>query len=315
MLKSLGLTFFKFFIAIAILGANLNCSDKGSPLEEDTTAAEEMETPEEEVDTPEDPIVPEDDTTPEETSGTAKIPADLMANCAQWKITYPDGAEDKTLCDEDNNEYFYVNDDKNGIVFKAPIRSTNNTTTNSTYIRSELRERTEDGTADIYWTTTGTHVVYVKQAFTHLPINKSHVVGTQIHGDKEAGIDDAMVLRLEDSHLFLSFNGGVLRSDLTIKTDYTLGTSHEVIFEVKDGKHYCYYSEDGALRASYENGTASEYLVLDGDSTVLMDKDYDQSYFKIGNYTQSNSEKEGSDTDDPLNYGEVVVYDFFAKHL
>ncbi|WP_282133069.1 polysaccharide lyase family 7 protein [Cellulophaga baltica] len=315
MLKSLGTTFFKFFIAIAILGANMNCSDKGSTLEEDTSAAEEMETPVEEVEEPEDPTVPEDDTTPEETSGTAKIPADLMANCAQWKITYPDGAEDKTLCDEDNNEYFYVNEAKNGIVFKAPIRSTNNTTTNSTYIRSELRERTEDGTADIYWTTAGTHVVYVKQAFTQLPINKSHVVGTQIHGDKEAGIDDAMVLRLEDAHLFLSFNGNKLRTDVTIKTDYYLGTNHEVIFEVIDGKHYCYYSEDGDLKANYENGTATQYLVLDEGNAVLMDLDYDQSYFKIGNYTQSNSEKEGSDTDDPLNYGEVVVYDFFAKHF
>ena len=54
------------------------------------------------------------------------------------------------------------------------------------------------------------------------------MVATQIHGNK----DDAMVLRLENSHLFLSFNGGKLKDDLTIKTNYALGTVHEVIFLV-----------------------------------------------------------------------------------
>jgi hypothetical protein len=246
--------------------------------------------------------------------GNASIPSDLMENCNQWKITYPDGEEDKTLCGEDDNEYFYVNDDKNGIVFRAPIRSNNGTTPNSDYVRSELRERTEDGDVDKYWTTDGSHVVYVKQAITHLPINKNHLVATQIHGDKAAGIDDAMVLRLEGSHLFLSFNGNVLRSNVTIKTNYSLGTSHEVIFEVIDGKHYCYYSEEGDLRSKYLSGNASSYLVQDSGSSVLMDIDYDQSYFKIGNYTQSNAEEEGSDADDSNNYGEVVVYDFFVDH-
>lgn len=247
-------------------------------------------------------------------TGNASIPSDLMENCNQWKITYPDGEEDKTLCGEANNEYFYVNNEKNGMVFRAPIRNNNGTTPNSDYVRSELRERTEDGKSDIYWTTDGTHVVYVKQAITHLPINKNHLVATQIHGDKAAGIDDAMVLRLEGSNLFLSFNGNKLRSSVSVKSNYSLGTVHEVIFEVKDGKHYCYYSEDGNLRSKYLNGTASSYLVKDGSNSVLMDLDYDQSYFKIGNYTQSNAEEEGSDTGNSNNYGEVVVYDFFVDH-
>ncbi len=246
--------------------------------------------------------------------GNASIPSDLMDNCNQWKITYPDGEEDKTLCGEDNNEYFYVNDEKNGMVFRAPIRSNNGTTPNSDYVRSELRERTEDGDVDKYWTTDGTHVVYVSQAITHLPIVKNHLVATQIHGDKEAGIDDAMVLRLEGSHLFLSFNGNKLRSDVTIKTNYSLGTPHEVIFEVVDGKHYVYYSEDGTLKSKYASGSADGYLVKDSGSSILMDLDYDQSYFKIGNYTQSNADEEGDETDDPNNYGEVVVYDLYVSH-
>ncbi|AWB65718.1 hypothetical protein C2869_04355 [Saccharobesus litoralis] len=245
--------------------------------------------------------------------GTAQYPSDLMRNYNQWKITYPDGVEDKTLY-QATNEYFYVNDAKDGIVFYAPVRSNNGTTPNSSYIRSELREREADGSKDIYWTTDGKHVVYAKQAITHLPIVKSHLVATQIHGNKEAGIDDSLVLRLEDEHLFLSFNGGKLRSNVTVKTDYVLGTTHEVMFEVIDGKHYVYYSEDGNLASAYAAGNASQYLVKDGSNDYLMDLSYGESYFKIGNYTQSNSEKEGSYTDDPDNYGEVVVYDFWVDH-
>ncbi len=245
--------------------------------------------------------------------GTAQYPSDLMDNYNQWKITYPDGVEDKTLYQE-SNEYFYVNDEGNGIVFFAPIRSSNGTTPNSSYIRSELREREEDGSKDIYWTTDGKHVVYSKQAITHLPIVKSHLVATQIHGNKEEGIDDALVLRLEEDHLFLSFNGGKLRDDLTIKTDYALGTIHEVMFEVIDGKHYVYYSEDGNLASAYANGDASEYLVKDGSNDYVMDLSYGESYFKIGNYTQSNPDREGDYTDVPDNYGEVIVYDFWVDH-
>ncbi|BFM19330.1 polysaccharide lyase family 7 protein [Gilvimarinus japonicus] len=249
-----------------------------------------------------------------EPSGSAEIPSDLMSNCNQWKITYPDGVEDKTLCGEGNNEYFYVNDSGNGIVFFAPVRDGNGSTPNSDYIRSELREREADGSKDIYWTTSGKHVVYVKQAITHLPIVKSHLVATQIHGNKDDGIDDALVLRLEDSHLFLSFNGGKLRSDVTITNNYSLGTNHEVIFEVIDGKHYVYYSEDGNLNNAYNSGNASQYLVRDGSSDYVMDRSYGEAYFKIGNYTQSNAEQEGSETGKSDNYGEVVVYDYWVDH-
>ncbi|WP_305070344.1 MULTISPECIES: carbohydrate-binding protein [unclassified Flagellimonas] len=247
-------------------------------------------------------------------SGNASIPSDLMPNCNQWKITYPDGSEDKTLCGEGNNEYFFVNGSGNGIVFRAPIRTNNGTTPNSDYVRSEFRERKEDGSSDIYWNTNGKHFIYVKQAITHLPIVKDHLVATQIHGNKAEGIDDAMVLRLEGDHLFLSFNGEVLRSDLTIKRGYSLGTVHEVIFEVINGRHYCYYSEDGNLKSAYNSGSASSYLVKDGGSSVLMDIDYGDAYFKIGNYTQSNANREGSSANDPDNYGEVVVYDYDLDH-
>lgn len=244
----------------------------------------------------------------------AQTPSDLMRNCKQWKITYPTGVEDKTLCDEPNNEFFYVNNEKDAIVFKTPIRSDNGTTPNSDNVRSELRERVENGSADIYWTTAGTHTIYVKQAITHLPIKKPQLVATQIHGNKEAGIDDSMVMRLNKSHLYLAFNGGKLRSNVTIKTDYELGTIHEVIFKVVDGKHYCYYSEDGNLLNAYKNNNASSYLIKADGNDYVMDLNYGESYFKVGNYTQSNPTEEGEYTNDPNNYGEVLVYDFYAEH-
>lgn len=249
----------------------------------------------------------------EQPTGPVEYPSDLMRNFDQWKITFPDGEEVKQL-ENVSNEYFYVNDAKDGIVFFAPVRDSNGTTPNSKYIRSELRERTADGSKDIYWTTDGTHVVYAKQAITHLPIVKPHLVATQIHGNKDEGIDDALVLRLEEEHLFLSFNGGKLRSDVTVKTDYQLGTVHEVIFEVINGKHYVYYSEDGNLMDAYTSGNASQYLVKDGSNNHVMDLSYGESYFKVGNYTQSNADKEGSYTDHPDNYGEVIVYDFWVDH-
>ena len=126
-------------------------------------------------------------------------------------------------------------------------------------LRSELRERVEDGSTDIYWTTAGKHVVYTKQAITHLPIVKPSVVATQIHGNKDDGIDDAVVLRLDGEHLYLSFNGAKLRPHLTVKDNYQLGTVHEVMFEVIDDKHYIYYSEDGQLNAAYQAGNAAQY--------------------------------------------------------
>lgn len=252
---------------------------------------------------------PEAETT---TTPSADYPYELMRNYKQWKITYPDSSEVKDL-EGERNEYFYVEGD--AIVFKAPIRSDNGTTPNSSYIRSELRERTEDGKSDIYWTTDGTSVCYVEQAITHLPTVKDHLVATQIHGNKADGIDDAMVLRLEGEHLFLCFNGGKLADDVTITTNYKLGTKHEVIFEVVNGKHYVYYSENGGLSELYQAGNADNYLVKGNDGKdYVMDLDYDQSYFKVGNYTQSNSEKEGSETDEPDNYGEVKVWDFWVEH-
>ena len=89
---------------------------------------------------------------------------------------------------------------------------------------------------------------------------------------------------------------------------------HEIMFEVIDGKHYVYYSEDGNLATSYASGDADQYLVRDGSNDYVMDLSYGESYFKIGNYTQSNADVEGEYADDPDNYGEVIVDNFWVDH-
>jgi hypothetical protein len=165
----------------------------------------------------------------------------------------------------------------------------------------------------MFWTTQGNHVIYVKQAITRLTMRKPHVVATQIHGNKEEGID-SMVLRLDEERLYLNFNGGKLRNSVTIKENYMLGTIHEVIFQVVDGKHYCYYSEDGQLKDAFLNWSAEQYLIRDGSNAVPLDLNYGDVYFKSGNYTQSNRDREGDATDNPNNFSEVVIYDLIVDH-
>ncbi|WP_317197644.1 carbohydrate-binding protein [Neotamlana laminarinivorans] len=259
---------------------------------------------------PVDPVDPVD--TP-----TGSNPWDFFENCNQWKITWVDGSEQKQLCSQGEvTGQYEVSDNQDALIFSVYLDGGElGTTSDQTgYSRSELREREEDGSSDVYWTTDGDHALYIQQAITHLPINKSHLVAGQIHGNKSEGIDDSMVVRLEDDHLFLSFNGGDLREDLTIKRGYTLGTKFEVIFRIIDGKHYCYYSEDGNLRTAYNNGNANNYLLSDGGNTVLMDIDYDDVYFKVGNYTQSNESTEEEYFGRSDNYGEVYVYAFNVNH-
>ena len=247
---------------------------------------------------------------------TGSDPWDFFHNCDQWKITWIDGSEQKQLCtqDEVNGQYEV---DGDALVFTVDLYGDLGTTSGATkYSRSELREREEDGGSDIYWTTTGDHAMYIDEAITQKPNGKDHVVAGQIHGNKDDGIDDSMVVRLEGDHLFISFNGGNLREDVTIKRGYNLGDRFEVIFRIINGRHYCYYSEDGNLKTAYNNGNANGYLISDGGSTTLLNLNYDETYFKVGNYCQSNEEEEsdrgtwGSSD----NKCEVKVYGFDVNH-
>jgi len=68
------------------------------------------------------------------------------------------------------------------------------------------------------------------------------------------------------------------------------------------------------LKSAYNSGNANQYLLEDGGSTVLLDLDYDQTYFKVGNYCQSNADTEEDSYGRSDNYCEVYVYGFDVNH-
>jgi len=140
-----------------------------------------------------------------------------------------------------------------------------------------------DGSDEAGWSTTsGTHVLEIRQAITHLPEVKRHVVAGQIH-DAE---DDVIMIRLEGEHLFVEGGGDELA---TLDPSYELGTIFTVRMEASDGHIRVYH--DGVL-------------VLD------LEREADGCYFKAGAYTQSNLDR----GDTPGAYGEVVIHDLQLSH-
>ena len=229
---------------------------------------------------------------------TGDLPSDLL-NLSAWELTLPIPEED----DEDNpkdiyqpeldsysnSSYFYLNNAGNAVVFRAHAGGT--TTSNSGYPRSELREMQpgySGSNPKASWSTnSGTHTMYIKQAITHLPEVKKHVVAGQIH---DAG-DDLIVFRLENKKLFVDLNGN---DGPTLTSNYNLGDVFEVKFVAHDGVVDVYYNDMQNVFWTYDDSEASK----------------SGCYFKAGCYTQSNPSK----GDSPSAYGEVHIYDLSVSH-
>lgn len=206
-----------------------------------------------------------------------------------WKLTLPTGR------DEDPDEIFqpeldtfeqppqfWLDDAHPSVVFRAEVDGV--TTSGSSYPRSELREMTPGGRDEAAWSTTsGRHTMTIQQAITALPPGKPHVVAGQIH-DAE---DDLVMIRLEDSHLFVEGNGDELG---TLDPAYELGT----LFTV---------------RIVAENGTIDVYYDDLATTAVTVERDAEGCYFKAGAYTQSNLEH-----DEPGAYGEVAIHELHVEH-
>jgi hypothetical protein len=218
----------------------------------------------------------------------ALIPSQVLS-LVNWKLNLPiNNAQEikqpelKTFEDEN---YFYVNETQDGVVFNAPCQAdeTDATTANSSYPRSELREMAYGGMAQANWTTgNGTHIMTIDEMITSTPEVKPHVVVGQIH-DAD---DDVVMIRLEGSRLFVEAEGvdvGVLDED------YALGTRFTV--EIK--------AENDVIEVSYNDELMVTYPVVK-----------EGCYFKAGMYTQSNVSK----GDAPDAYGEVVIYDLNVTH-
>lgn len=217
-------------------------------------------------------------------------PADLL-DLTDWKLTLPVETDHAGSPDEIRQPelatfslapYFVPNGEGTAVVFRAHAGGA--TTDGSGYPRSELREMTGMGADEASWSTTsGTHVMTIRQAITALPPVKPHVVAGQIHD----AADDVVMIRLEDRHLFVEGGGADLG---TLDPDYELGTIFTTRIEASGG--FIRVHHDGALR-------------------VEIERRGDGMYFKAGCYTQSNESR----GDAPEAYGEVVIYALEVSHL
>lgn len=222
--------------------------------------------------------------------GGAELPSQVL-DLSDWKVTLPIGDEgDPTeifqpeLDGYSHDSYFTVNDAGDGVRFRAPVNGV--TTGGSSYPRSELREMEEGGGDEVEWSSTsGTHTMTVREAFTHLPEDKPEVVGAQIHG----GDDDVTAVRLEGSELWITEGDETNHHLLT--DDYELGTVFEIRYVVSGGEIEIYYN--GRLATTLDHS----------DST---------NYFKAGAYTQANCGN--SSPCSSSNYGEVEIYDVTVTH-
>jgi poly(beta-D-mannuronate) lyase len=233
------------------------------------------------------------DTTTSETGASdvssAKLPSDVL-DLGNWKLTLPVDTDHPGKPDEITQPelatfvdaiHFHLDDTKTGVVFRAECGGV--TTGGSSYPRSELREMTNDGKDNATWSSSsGTHVMTLREAVVHLPVVKADVVAAQIHDAS----DDVIEIRLRDALLFVEHNG---TNYGTLNDAYVLGTPYDLEIRVTPGKLQVFY--DGVQKVD---------RAVSGDGW----------YFRAGAYTQSNPSK----GDDPAAYGEVVVYALKVSH-
>jgi hypothetical protein len=242
-----------------------------------------------------------------------KYPSQVIdLNC--WKITLPiDSALEifnPTLLDYTIDPWFKVVQDKDGWAVQFRANHGGSTTSGSNNPRSELREmlrnyRYQNSKSEASWSNTnGTHTMWIKQKVTHLTYVKPHTVTGQIHNSS----DDVAVFRVEGLSGGASGTGGTVGvGDSLAKiwiTDgnnthaylvdslYRLGTVYQVKF----------IAHNGVLEFEYD-GKKLPYKKT---------KNFTGCFFKIGDYTQSNSSTAPNEVDSA--YAEVYVYDYAITH-
>lgn len=242
-------------------------------------------------------------------------PAEIL-DLTNWKLTLPvDGDDDEENADEVRqpclaracydpsrdqysnpayrkpytDEFFYVNKQRNGVVFRAPVAGA--TTSGSENVRSELRElapAAENGDeVEARWSNKGpaVHTMVVEEAVMSTPERYPSVVMAQIHDDD----DDVMLIKLRGNRLFADADSGDF--DETLDDHYKLGTKFKLTMVATQGE----------IRVTYND-----------KKTVVYQKESDSLYFKAGVYNQSNLEKYSDEN--PKSVGEVVIYSLQVTH-
>ena len=227
--------------------------------------------------------------------GGGSVPADFL-NLTNWKETLPINTavcgasagqptevKQPQLATCSVDPWFRINAAGTAVQFRAAVNG--ETTSGSSYPRSELREMTNGGATNASWSTTsGTHTMYIDQVVTSLPQTKPHIVVGQIHDSA----DDVTVFRMESGTLYMT-NGN--DTHWTTLGSIGVGTRFNVKFEVSGGQIRGYLN--GVLKATLAKSTSG-------------------CYFKAGAYTQANCTN--SSPCSSSNYGEAHIYDVWVTH-
>jgi Alginate lyase len=152
----------------------------------------------------------------------------------------------------------------------------------SKYPRSELREMNPDGSNASWSTTSGTHVMQLRQRVTHLPVVKPQVVCGQIHSTT----DYLILVELEASKLYVRYKDSVAG---VLDADYRLGTYFDLRVQARAGVVDVYYN---------------------GVHKVRQEMNEQGCYFKAGCYVQSNT----STGDQPSAYASVDIAELVVSH-
>lgn len=209
-------------------------------------------------------------------------PAAVLDLSVNWKLTLPVGSKGSPteILQPKLAKYadpWFKAGSSDYVVFTA--RCGGVTTSNSGYPRSELREMRNNGRDRAAWANkSGTHIMTLDQAFTHLPSAKPHCVAGQVHG----GDDDVCACRLEGKKLWMT-KGDNTHYQL-LDGDYDLGTRFTITFEAKPG----------GIDFDYNSG----------DVTGTVGGNYSGCYFKAGCYVQSSPAK----GDSPSAFGQVAMW-------
>lgn len=231
-------------------------------------------------------------TTPSSDAGSStplQFPAQLL-DLSNWRLTLPIGVvgnptdiDPPALATFVHDSFFHLTAAKTGVLFQANTGGV--TTGGSSYPRSELREMAAGGSTLAAWTpAAGTHTLTLREAITHLPLIKPHLVAGQIHN----AASDVIAIRLEGVKLFVDINGA---DGPILDANYQLGR----IFEVK------LVASGGSISVFYNGASTPAYTTANSDPGC---------YFKVGAYPQSNTSTEGNGTA----YGEVELYSLQLSH-
>ena len=152
----------------------------------------------------------------------------------------------------------------------------------SKYPRSELREMNRDGSNASWSSSSGTHVMELRQRVTHLPVVKPQVICGQIHSTT----DYLILIELDDSMLYVRYKDDEVG---VLDEDYRLGTYFDLRITAADGFVDVYYNGVHKVRqAMREHGC----------------------YFKAGCYVQSST----ATGDKPTAFASVDIAQLSVTH-